>query len=288
MPLGCVVDGRVVDEIGLDQNVEFEELSGMLGAVHRWGKKEESGGGGGGGGGGGEQKEDDSTSRTLLYETQPLNCFSLRVQEKVQDYEISIQVLRERWQRTKKTTTTASASAVGAPSSNDATLDGCGSLNTTFDYGPLNGPDVMSTLPKELTLLHQYYLSMEKLCIPSIQLNHNLYLLWKFQNYATVYHQDVHITPHFTLYSQTSGASVFHFLPILIGLFVAYKVPSGNEYPTHVEEILQALDEQQVGHVAVVGPGQMALIMPSGSHGVFVPLVERRGVGGGGGGGGRN
>ena len=41
--------------------------------------------------------------------------------------------------------------------------------------------------------------------------------------------------------------------------------------------MLRELDDLKIGNVATVAPGQVVLIMPSGSHGVFVPLVERKG-----------
>ena len=34
-------------------------------------------------------------------------------------------------------------------------------------------------------------------------------------------HQDTHVPPHLTLYSQMSGSSVFHFLPVLVGPVMA-------------------------------------------------------------------
>jgi hypothetical protein len=53
-------------------------------------------------------------------------------------------------------------------------------------------------------------------------LNKRVYLIWKFPEYCTSYHQDTHVLPHFTLYNQCSGRSVFHFLPVLVGLFMTY------------------------------------------------------------------
>lgn len=88
-------------------------------------------------------------------------------------------------------------------------------------------------------------------------LNKRIYLIWKFPEYCTAYvvghvlrivttlrqtdsrvsalsnsicmctassfccgsyHQDTHVFPHFTIYNQCSGQSVFHFLPILLGM----------------------------------------------------------------------
>ena len=105
----------------------------------------------------------------------------------------------------------------------------------------------------------------------AVELNQRLYLIWKFRDYATPHHQDTHIVPHFTLYSQTSGASVFHFLPALLGLYVANR---GAKDPAELKRLLSRLDDMGIGSIGAIGPGQLALIMPSGSHGVFVPPVD--------------
>ena len=279
-------------------------------------KMEKNGGGGGGGGAGGgagggsvsspfttalddERSQhpfyyQDPNNTVSMYENNLKNSFSIRDQDVVH-----LDALRERWRRTTRTTSAPSSSSTTASTSTStssttstststttmswgSTLEGCGSLNTTFHYGDFNG--TAEDLPK-IDMLHDYYRSMEDLCdgcSEMFDLNRRLYLLWKFKHYVTSYHQDTHITPHFTLYSQTSGCSSFHFLPILVGLFVTHQGTTiGNSRPEEIQQILTRLDDLKIGTVATIGPGQMALIMPSGSHGVFVPLVERSGSGSG-------
>ena len=58
--------------------------------------------------------------------------------------------------------------------------------------------------------------------VTSVELNRLLYLIWKLPHYVTSYHQDTHVPPHFTLYNQVSGVSLFHFLPPLLGIFVTH------------------------------------------------------------------
>lgn len=313
LPLGYVVGGDLVNSgtIGMNHNVTFDELHGMLESLNACKNKaammhkeeddqskEQD-----------EYSNDDSNSATSsssssssssftttsttssttsstsstasatgslfdpnntvsMYENQPRNSLTSRRQDV-----IHLNALKERWKRTSRTTTAFQKNNITHPWG--STLDGCGSLNTTFNYGEFDGS--AEDLP-QVDMLHEYYRSMEELCEgcqESVELNRRLYLLWKFKHYCTPHHQDTHITPHFTLYSQTSGCSVFHFLPVLVGLYVAHQGESiGNSRPHEIKKIMQHLDEMKIGSVATVGPGQMALIMPSGSHGVFVPLVE--------------
>ena len=151
-------------------------------------------------------------------------------------------------------------------------LRGCGSLNTTFDYGSFSGDH--TELP-DCDMLHSFYRDMNELTeeggVDAVELNQKLYLIWKLRDYVTPHHQDTHVVPHFTLYSQTSGASVFHFLPVLVGLYVAHR---GAKNPEELKQLMARLDDMGMGSIGALGPGQLALIMPSGSHGVFVPPVD--------------
>merc|ERR1719356_196078 len=87
----------------------------------------------------------------------------------------------------------------------------------------------------------------------ALQLNRRLYMIWKFQHYVTSYHQDTHVPPHFTLYNQVSGVSLFHFLPLLVGLYVTHV---GRKDPERLKEVLAELDRRSIGSIATIGPGQ--------------------------------
>ena len=89
------------------------------------------------------------------------------------------------------------------------------------------------------------------------------------------YHQDVHVPPHLTLYNQTSGASAFHFLPLLVGLYATRL--GRNQGPHALASLLATLQQRRVGQTATIGPGQLLLILPAGAHGVFVPRVPAGG-----------
>merc|ERR1711871_1150731 len=134
-------------------------------------------------------------------------------------------------------------------------LQGCGSLNTTFDYGSFTGDH--TELP-DCDMLHCFYRDMNELTeeggVDAVELNQRLYLIWKFRDYATPHHQDTHIVPHFTLYSQTSGASLFHFLPALLGLYVANR---GAKDPAELKRLLSRLDDMGIGSIGAIGPGQL-------------------------------
>jgi hypothetical protein len=278
MPHGYVLTGEAVLRLGLNQSVSFEQLLPMLQAFLA--KKEDK-----------EAQDADSkyedqelfnastssstsssssssspsssspssSSSSSSFSTAPkivsvyqntrTNAFRLEPKDR-----LSLAELETRWQ--------------GGLSA----LRGCGSLNTTFDYGSFTGDH--TELP-DCDLLHCFYRDMNELTeeggVDAVELNQRLYLIWKFRDYATPHHQDTHIVPHFTLYSQTSGASVFHFLPVLVGLYVAYR---GAKDPTELKQLLLRLDDMGMGSIGALGPGQLALIMPSGSHGVFVPPVD--------------
>ena len=81
--------------------------------------------------------------------------------------------------------------------------------------------------------------------------------------------------PHLTLYNQTSGASAFHFLPLLVGLYATRL--GRNQGPHALASLLATLQQRRVGQTATIGPGQLLLILPAGAHGVFVPRVPAGG-----------
>ena len=149
---------------------------------------------------------------------------------------------------------------------------GHGSLDTTWDYGA-SGPR------SGVRLLDEYYDRVSETLFDFdddgdvVRLNPKAYLIFKQPRYCTPHHQDVHVPPHFTLYNQVSGFSVFHFLPLLVGLY-AHHV-GVNSGPAALADLLRDLERRRVGEVATVGPGQMLLILPFGSHGVFVPDVAK-------------
>lgn len=73
-----------------------------------------------------------------------------------------------------------------------------------------------------------------------------MYIIWKFPGYVTSYHQDTHVPPQITLYNQASGQSVFHFLPLLVGLYVSFK---GRNNVLVLAQLLKQLDERGIGTV---------------------------------------
>lgn len=141
--------------------------------------------------------------------------------------------------------------------------DGQGSLNTTWTYEKdgSSGVDLMDDF-------HDLVEESIDAC-DAVQLNQRLYMIWKFQHYVTSYHQDTHVPPHFTMYNQVSGVSLFHFLPLLVGLYVTF-VGRAKE-AADLQALLAELDMAGIGSLATLGPGQIALIHPFGSHGVWVP-----------------
>ena len=150
-----------------------------------------------------------------------------------------------------------------------------GCLNTVYDYSANKGE------PCGDPLMDTYYEALSSTIARSkrsklhelISLNPRMYFLWKFENYATSYHQDVHVPPHFTLYNQISGCSVFHFLPVLIGMYITHVAKMDPPFSSaqRVSELLRKLDEMGIGNLATVGEGDAILIPPFSTHGVYVP-----------------
>jgi len=125
------------------------------------------------------------------------------------------------------------------------------------------------------TLLDDYWRSFRKAFddpnTDPIEINPTLYFLWKFYQYATAHHQDTHVPPHYTIYNQISGYSCFHNLPLLVGLFVGHVAEHGTALES--AELLTELNRRGYGSITTVGPGDMLLVLPNGSHGVWVPTV---------------
>ena len=170
------------------------------------------------------------------------------------------------------------------------TLDNCGSLNTTHQYGVTT--TIHNTRPATakhcdspflnntymdgqcgVTLLDELYDELEDLTsdptTTKVVLNTLLYLIWKGPGYMTAYHQDTHVRPQITIYNQLSGESVFHFLPPLLGMYVSHVAE--REGAPAAAVVLKALDDLGIGCTAHLVPGSVAMILPFGSHGVFVP-----------------
>ena len=150
---------------------------------------------------------------------------------------------------------------------------GLGSLNTTHDYTAAAGSEDTSSGLSGVKLLDDFWNKLDDACFvmggTAASLNPRLYLIWKLQNYCTAYHQDIHVPPHFTLYNQVSGASTFHFLPLLLGLHAARVGRKAG--PEALAALLAEYSARGIGEVATIGPKQMLLILPEGAHGVFVP-----------------
>jgi len=151
-----------------------------------------------------------------------------------------------------------------------------GSLNTTIEMteGILKEADNYSNED----LLRDYFRQTHKLndgiLRKQLELNRRFYFIWKFPGYATGHHQDIHVSPHCTIYNQLSGISYFHFLPLLLGLYVSHLGTTfGAETIAHV---LRELDRKGIGEFAVSNPKKdnLVFITPFGSHGVFVPDPE--------------
>uniref|UniRef100_A0A7S1M700 Uncharacterized protein n=1 Tax=Alexandrium catenella TaxID=2925 RepID=A0A7S1M700_ALECA len=142
--------------------------------------------------------------------------------------------------------------------------DGQGSLNTTWTYGEGSGSRC------GLGLMDGFHDSMAEALegCGAVTLNPRLYMIWKFPHYATSCHQDTHVPPHITIYNQVSGYSLFHFLPLLVGLYVSH---IGRADVSKLESMLRELDVAGIGSLCTLGPGQVAMITPFGSHGVWVP-----------------
>jgi len=173
-----------------------------------------------------------SGTRVSLYNVHPQNCFRQN-----QEHGLPIEQLRPH--------------------------DGQGSLNTTWIYDGEHDTSNVQLLDEFHSIVHQTLHGC-----PAVSINPRFYLIWKFQHYVTSYHQDTHVPPHFTIYNQVSGVSLFHFLPLLVGLYVTYV---GRQEPNQLHNILERLDKLGIGSLAPIGPGQVLLIFPFGSHGVWVP-----------------
>jgi len=142
-------------------------------------------------------------------------------------------------------------------------IEGQGSLNTScrLSDGESSGVDLLDEYHQQIRGTTRTNLSVD--------LNPHMYLIWKFPHYVTEYHQDTHQMPHLTLYNQVSGVSTFHFLPVLAGLFASHV--GKQRGMKDLAELLSRFDERGIGSVASLSPGQMAMILPFASHGVYVP-----------------
>lgn len=147
-----------------------------------------------------------------------------------------------------------------------------GSLNTVHgfkDKYPLSKPTKeVKQYHKALTNAFKVSRNEHQKNKRNLELNQDFYFIWKFMNYATAYHQDQHTFPHLVLYNQTSGVSTFHFLPLLIGLFVTF---NGRKDPERIHNMLTTLDKEGFGSKIDLKEGQVLCIMPCGAHGVWVP-----------------
>eukprot|EP00929_Paragymnodinium_shiwhaense_P089092 TRINITY_DN49333_c0_g1_i2.p1 TRINITY_DN49333_c0_g1~~TRINITY_DN49333_c0_g1_i2.p1 ORF type:complete len:589 (-),score=141.85 TRINITY_DN49333_c0_g1_i2:150-1916(-) len=155
-----------------------------------------------------------------------------------------------------------------------------GSLNTTYTYGPTRRSGV-GLLDKFVDTVGAAAGDPADEIPPRAlggkgkgddavaYLNRRAYIIWKFPGYCTAYHQDTHVPPHFTIYNQVSGASVFHFMPLLVGVYLQQL--GRLQGPKALLQALRRLDEAGIGSTATIGPGQVAMITPFASHGVWVP-----------------
>lgn len=97
-----------------------------------------------------------------------------------------------------------------------------------------------------------------------------IFYIYKLGHYVTSYHVDDHAeNPLMSVYQQLSGYSVFHFLPVLIGKYLQYV--SKHKSVDFMAKQLRELDSLRIGSLMVLHPGETALILPTGSHAVYVP-----------------
>jgi len=97
-----------------------------------------------------------------------------------------------------------------------------------------------------------------------------IFYIYKLGHYVTSYHVDDHSeNPLMSVYQQMSGYSVFHFLPVLIGKYLQYA--SKHKSVGFMAKQLRELDSLRIGSLMVLHPGETALILPTGSHAVYVP-----------------
>ena len=172
-------------------------------------------------------------------------------------------------------------------------LKGCGSLNTIYDYGTApattnhneqNDNDTEKSSLSGMPLLDTFYEEMEELTngidpTTTVELNRRLYLIWKGCGYMTPHHQDSHVPPQITIYHQLSGTSVFHFLPVLVGMYVTHLGRRTHRNSVaEAQRVLYQLDQRGIGTVTTLTTGSVAMIFPFGSHGVFVPPMSKSSV----------
>ena len=239
---GVVLSGRFVRETAAKQDLSVEQLVPWVSSLASTQAE--------------RRAQTDGTAS--LYRTDPANSFLALADEKCKTGTL-VAELRERL-------------ATGAA---------CGSLNTTWLYNEDDddeeeigeGDDGGAARTSGVPLLDSYFEQLDGAFYgvdrSSVRLNPRLFLIWKLAGYATAHHQDVHIQPHLTLYNQTSGVSTFHFLPLLVGLYVTHV--GRTKGPHALASALATLEREGVGETATLGPGQMLLILPAGAHGVFVP-----------------
>lgn len=149
-----------------------------------------------------------------------------------------------------------------------------GSLNTTIDMTE-SILTADKNVDEDADLLPDYYRNCHKLFGPLddiARINPRFYFIWKFPGYATGHHQDIHVSPHCTVYNQLSGASYFHFLPLMLGLYITYLGSTfGADIVAHT---LRELDKRGIGKKTLVEAGDLVFITAFGSHGVFVPDID--------------
>ena len=237
LPSGVVLCGRLVREMATGQAVSLDQLLPWVGKL-----------------------SSPPAATASLYRVKAANAFHTEKQTETPIAELGAE-LRQRLE-----------SGEG----------GVGSLNTTFEFTGAEPDGATDAAPSAeggssgVELLDSFHAKLDETLYGLeadrvVRLNPRLYLIWKLQKYCTPHHQDVHVPPHFTLYNQVSGISSFHFLPLLVGLYVAHV---GRERgPTQLAELLVELERRKIGQVSTIGPEQMMLILPGGSHGVFVPAA---------------
>jgi len=151
---------------------------------------------------------------------------------------------------------------------------GKGSLNTVWTYTEDGEHSSVKELDNYFEAVCDYFSQWHSVNQSEpVMLNRRFYLIWKFPEYLTPYHQDIHVPPHFTFYNQMSGYSIFHFLPKLVGQYLTWLGGRKGVSPNKVKDALEELDRRGIGSMAVIGPGEFLMILPFGSHGVWVPHV---------------
>jgi len=133
----------------------------------------------------------------------------------------------------------------------------------------------------EVDFLNDYFVNINDLLGNGpvknyLEVNNRFYFIWKNFGYATGHHQDIHVSPHCTIYNQMSGYSMFHFLPLLIGLYVGYVGQTfGAQAVTsmlrQIDGTCKAKKNGSYGQKVIAGPGDLVFITGFSNHGVFVP-----------------